>query len=60
MKTMALHFAEALIILFVICALTAANAFIDKSIAWDVFLARTSLFTALAGVLYGIVRGCGR
>lgn len=43
-------------VVFILCGFAALNAFVDKSIAWDIFAARIGLFTALTSICALILR----
>lgn len=51
----AIYTLQFLAVLFILCGFAALNAFVDKSIAWDVFAARAGLFTALTSICVYIV-----
>lgn len=55
MKT-AIYALQFLAVIFILCGFAALNAFVDKSIAWDVFAARIGLFTALTSICTVLLR----
>lgn len=52
----AIYALQFLAVLFILCGFAALNAFVDKSIAWDVFAARIGLFTALISICAVLLR----